>query len=293
MRELRDTAADWIRDGRAAWVVEISAAQGSTPRAAGTRMLVASDAVVGTIGGGRLELEAIRLARERLDATQAPAPAFERRFALGPSLGQCCGGSLTLRFVPLGRAALADWPAAQPRFHLMLYGAGHVGRAIAAVLEAVPCTVDWIDEREGEFALAMVARGGRPWPAHIRIRCADAVEAEVSHAPPGAFHLVLTHSHALDLAICEAVLRRGDFGFLGLIGSRTKRARFARRLGERGIAAHRIARLTSPIGIDGIRGKEPGVIAVATVAQLLRLDGTCTPDAEARTEATAAAGPRD
>jgi len=293
MRELRDTAVHWIEHGRAAWVVEISAAQGSTPRTTGTRMLVARDAVAGTIGGGHLELEAIRLARERLNATQAPARAFERHFALGPALGQCCGGALTLRFAPLDRAALADWPAPQPRFHLMLFGAGHVGRAIATVLEAVPCNVDWIDGRDEEFALALADRAGRPWPAHIRTRCVDAIEAEVAHAPPGAFHLVLTHSHDLDLAICEAVLRRGDFGFLGLIGSRTKRARFLRRLGDRGIAADRIARLTSPIGVDGIAGKEPGVIAVAAVAQLLRLATPCAPDAEPRAEVAAASRTRD
>ena len=92
------------------------------------------------------------------------------------------------------------------------------------------------------------------------------------HAPPGAFYLVLTHSHDLDLAITEAVLRRGDFGYLGLIGSATKRARFLRRFEQRGIAPDALARLTCPIGVPGIAGKQPAVIALAVVAQLLQQD---------------------
>ncbi len=112
---------------------------------------------------------------------------------------------------------------------------------------------------------------GAGWPAHIRQVCVDAVEAEVGAAPPGAFYLVLTHQHELDLRISEAILRRGDFGYLGLIGSKTKRQRFIHRLEQRGVPAAAIARMTCPIGIEGIGGKQPEVLALAVVAQLLRV----------------------
>jgi xanthine dehydrogenase accessory factor len=156
-----------------------------------------------------------------------------------------------------------DWPTAAPRFTLQLYGAGHVGRAIVRLLQDLPCRVQWIDERESEFPAA-------PSAPHIERLCVEPVEAEVRQAPPGAFYLVLTHSHDLDMAITEAILRRGDFGYLGLIGSATKRARFLHRFEARGIAADTLARLTCPIGVPGIAGKEPEVIALGVVAQLLQ-----------------------
>jgi xanthine dehydrogenase accessory factor len=216
----RDTALRWAAEGRRAMVVEIASTRGSVPREAGTRMLVGGDEVHGTIGGGHLELQALATARERAGAR------FEQRVALGPSLGQCCGGALTLHFAPLDAEALARWPEEAPLFALQLYGAGHVGRAIVRLLEA-----------------------------------------EVALAVPGSFFLVLTHSHDLDLRLSAAILRRADFGFFGLIGSATKRARFEHRLAERGLAT---ARMTCPIGVAGIAGKAPEVIAVAAVAQLLQ-----------------------
>ena len=124
--------------------------------------------------------------------------------------------------------------------------------------------MQWVDERESEFP-------AEPSPPHIERLCVEPVEAEVRAAPPGAFYLVLTHSHDLDLAITQAIMKRGDFGFFGLIGSKTKRVRFERRLAERGIDADVIARLTCPIGVAGIEGKAPEVIAVAVVAQLLQV----------------------
>ncbi|EWS53676.1 xanthine dehydrogenase accessory protein XdhC [Methylibium sp. T29] len=158
-----------------------------------------------------------------------------------------------------------------PRFHLQLYGAGHVGRAIVALLASIDCRVQWIDEREAEFdAFAALA----PLPPHVQALCVDAVEAEVAQAPPGACYLVLTHEHDLDLRITEAVLRRGDFAYCGLIGSRTKRARFVHRFQERGVSDAAIARLTCPIGLPGITGKEPAVLAIAAVAQLLQATGS-------------------
>lgn len=242
--------------------VRVLATRGSVPRESGTRMLVAADAVAGTIGGGHLELRAIAAARRRLAAGE-DAPQDES-IALGPGLGQCCGGALVLRTQRLGPSTLAAWPAPAPRFVLQLYGAGHVGRAIVRLLEGIDCRVQWIDERESEFPQAAS-------PPHIERVCVEPVEAEVALAPSGAAYLVLTHSHDLDLRITEAIVRRGDFGYLGLIGSETKRARFVHRLQARGIDAAALARMTCPIGVPGIAGKEPEVIAVAVVAQLLQL----------------------
>lgn len=260
-RELHDTAAAWLAAGRPAMEVQVLSHRGSVPREAGTRMLVAADAVAGTIGGGHLEWQAIAQARRQL-AEGASGP-LDTAVALGPSLGQCCGGALTLRTQALSPSVLAAWPVTAPQFHLQLYGAGHVGRAIAALLENIDCTVDWVDEREDEFP-------ARPGPPHVRRVAVEPAEAEVRLAPAGARYLVLTHSHDLDMRITEAVLRRGDFAYLGLIGSQTKRQRFLHRFEARGVPAPALARLTCPIGVPGIAGKEPAVIAVAVVAQLLQ-----------------------
>ena len=270
----RRTAQSWLAERRPAMLVQVLAARGSVPRGVGTRMLVAADTVAGTIGGGHLELQAIQRARVMLAAGRSVSGSAgeanpglatdDQTIALGPTLGQCCGGALTLRTAPLGAAALADWPDEAPLFDLQLYGAGHVGRATVHLLETLPCRVTWIDEREAEFPATASA-------PHITRLCVDAVEAEVQQALPGAFYLVLTHSHDLDLRITEAVLRRGDFGFFGLIGSATKRARFLARLTQRGVAAGAMARLTCPIGVAGIPGKQPEQIALAVVAQLLQV----------------------
>jgi xanthine dehydrogenase accessory factor len=252
----------WLAEGRPTVVVEVAGHRGSVPRESGTRMLVAEHEAVGTIGGGHLEWRAIADARRLL---RGESVATEQRIPLGPALGQCCGGTVTLRLQPLAESRPAEWCVPEPRFMLQLYGAGHVGRAIIRLLEGIACRVLWIDEREDQFP-------AEPSAAHIERLCVEPVEAEVSQAPPAAFHLVLTHSHDLDLAITQAVLKRGDFGWLGLIGSKTKRQRFLHRLQERGITPEALARLTCPIGLPGIAGKEPEVIAVAVVAQLLSLD---------------------
>ena len=188
-----------------------------------------------------------------------------QRNALGPSLGQCCGGALDLRYTPLQDADPAAWVASPPRFTLQLYGAGHVGRAIVRLLADLPCKVSWIDERESEFP-------STPLPPHIERVCVEPVEAEVAVAAPGTCFLVLTHSHGIDLALTHAILSRGDFRWFGLIGSQTKRARFERRLAERGLPTELSARMVCPIGVPGVLGKEPEVIALAVVTQLLMLD---------------------
>ncbi len=246
--------------------VRIAEVRGSAPRETGACMLVGPDFERGSIGGGHLEWHAQRRARELLAQWRAePGPAVRETHALGPSLGQCCGGVVTLEYAA---SALLELPPAPPLFHLQLHGAGHVGRALVRLLATLPCQVDWVDERDDAFAGA--ALDGGPGPACIRQLAVDAPQAEVALAPAGAFVLVMTHSHELDARICEAALRRDDLGLVGLIGSRTKRARFEHRWLARGLAPQALQRLVCPIGIPGITGKQPEVLALAVAAQLLQ-----------------------
>jgi xanthine dehydrogenase accessory factor len=299
---------DWLRTlhdevlARGAPVVRVVVAtvRGSAPREAGACMLVTPEGERGTIGGGHLELVATRIAREMLEP--AAAPARLDRFSLAASLGQCCGGIVELWFQRYGAADLADLAEAlrlrdsgappeaiaalasrdpnaarYERFSpsltpLWLFGAGHVGSALVHVLAPLPFHITWLDSREnrGQTPVVVAAsenhnRGQTP------VLHAPEPAGEVRTMPPGAWALVMTHSHDEDFAICEALLRDGRFGWAGVIGSAPKTARFRQRLLQRGFSAAQIARLTMPIGIGGIRSKEAGAIAVAVAAQLLQL----------------------
>lgn len=234
--------ADLERAGEPAVLVTVLAARGSAPREAGCKMVVSADCLFGTIGGGRLEHVAIGIARGLLDGAGGPVT---RDFPLGPALGQCCGGHVSLLFEPVR----------PPAWQVALFGAGHVGRAVASLLATLPCRLAWIDSRLDAF----------PPPSRGRV-CADPA-SEVAALPAGGFALVMTHDHQLDYAIVSAALRRGDLGFVGLIGSETKRARFASRLAREGIDD---AALVCPIGLAGIDGKHPAEIAIAVVAQMMQ-----------------------
>ena len=224
--------------------------RGSAPREAGTRMLVEAQTVRGTIGGGNLEYTALKIAREMLLAGETRR---ERRFALGDSLGQCCGGSVTLLF------SAVETPAVHTPcdLHVVLFGAGHVGKEVARILERLPCRLTWIDPRPDAFP----PRVG----ANVKISIEEEPAWMVDEAPPGAFYLVMTHSHALDLEIVERILRRNDVAFCGLIGSQTKAAKFRARLERRDVSTQK---LVCPIGVVKA-GKHPAEIAVSAVAQLL------------------------
>ena len=257
-------------------VVIVAAADGSTPREAGAFMIVAADETVGTIGGGEAERRAVEAARKMLAGGEARAALT---LPLGPELDQCCGGRLKLAIARVespGDGPVALWPGG-PVVHdpaetpVLVYGAGHVGAAVVTALAPLPFAVDWIDPRSEAI-----------WPApapHPCRRLAIPEEAAM-RAPPDAIHLVMTHSHAVDLEIVAAVLSR-PFRFLGLIGSATKRATFERRLAERGLSA---ARMTSPIGLPQIRGKAPAVIAASVAAQLLALESAAAPEPARRHE---------
>jgi xanthine dehydrogenase accessory factor len=224
--------------------------RGSAPREAGTRMWVDADRVHGSIGGGNLEYTALNIAREML----LSAETFkERKFALGASLGQCCGGSVTLHFTKKDVLASSE----KSLFHLALFGAGHVGKEVARILERLRCRVTWIDPRPDIFPEKIAA--------NIRLAIEEEPAWMVDEAPPGAYYLVMTHSHALDLEIVERVLKRNDVAFLGLIGSETKAAKFRARLNAKGIDS---SRLVCPVGLFKA-GKHPAEVAISAVAQLL------------------------
>jgi xanthine dehydrogenase accessory factor len=160
-----------------------------------------------------------------------------------------------------GRRWLVDHVPA-PRAHVMLFGAGHVGAAVVRLLADLPCRVTWVDEREDLFPPVL--------PANVVAEATDVPEAMVDEAPAGTSFLVMTHNHALDQRLTEAILRRpAHQDWFGLIGSDTKRKQFEHRLRDRGISRARLDDMVCPIGVPGIKGKEPAVIAVAVVAQLL------------------------
>jgi xanthine dehydrogenase accessory factor len=314
---------------KAAVLVTVAIVEGSGPREAGAKMLVDAGRPHGTIGGGHLELRAVEVARGMLASGEARRL---ERFALGPSLGQCCGGVVHLAFeladgehmarlrarcnedtwrlvaldgapdsalfdaggrpvvpaqaeahghggqphagVPIfsrqrgthvmqeqdGRRWLVDLAAA-PRAQLVLFGAGHVGAAIVRALAELPCRVTWVDEREDQFPSGV--------PPNVTIEATDIPESVVANAPDGACYLVMTHSHALDQRLSEAILSRPGVLWFGLIGSHTKRKQFEHRLRARGIDPARIAAMECPIGLPGITGKQPAVIAASVAAQLL------------------------
>jgi len=330
-------------------VVTIADARGSTPRESGAAMVVTPDAIVGTIGGGHLEYEATRLAREALAGVgtgATPAATWLVRFPLAARLGQCCGGVATVAFQTVARADAA-WlataracertlapfalvaaigsgavatarllvtaddargtlgdagldsvaiAAARDRlttaggapsggtgvatfagvtlllhvvhpadFNVLVFGNGHVGRALVHVLGALPAHVTWVDARESDFPADV--------PANVEIIATDIPDAELRAAPPASYVVIMTHSHALDFDLAFASLARDDWRYLGMIGSRAKRAQFERRAAERGLPPDASARVTCPIGAAsaGISSKEPGAIAIAVAAELLAL----------------------
>lgn len=254
----------------------VGATRGSVPRETGAWMAVFSGAtggVIGTIGGGHLEWDAMRQAREAL-ASPGAAAVWEQPVTLGPSLGQCCGGALVLRFERVDASHLDTLRERLKAGHtpLALFGGGHVGRAIVQAVAPLPFDVTWIDSRDEVFP--------RDVPDHVRTEHSDPVQAAVRELAPRACVLIMSFSHAEDLDIVATCLQRqrelGDLGFIGLIGSATKWATFRSRLRQRGFSDAELARITCPIGLPGIRGKQPAVIAASVVAQLL-LETAATP----------------
>ena len=257
-------------------LVRVVSTQGSVPREAGAWMGVFADSVVGTIGGGHLEFEGMARARALLAVPGAsPGPEtslpMQARFALGPSLGQCCGGVVHLAFE---RVSASDLPALRQMLDtaltpVALFGGGHVGHALARVLAPLPFRLSWIDSRDGVFPHDL--------PARVACEHSEPVQSAIAGLAPQSRVLIMSFSHAEDLEIVASCLLRqrkeADLPYVGLIGSQTKWATFRHRLEARGFSAEELAHITCPIGIAGIAGKEPEVIAVAVAAQLLQTLG--------------------
>ena len=297
MRDWADPALALLAAGEAACLVTVLATEGSAPREAGARMVVTFGRAAGSIGGGALEHRLIDQARALL----AQGAGWRvQDYPLGPLLAQCCGGRVRVLLERL-HAADADWigraldrqvdlafdlgfeaervvrrphlrgapPTARgplptpgdvladrfdaPAPEALIFGAGHVGAALARALAPLPFRSRLIDTRPGFEALSLSEAGA---------------EARAGAAGPGAFVLVMTHDHALDYRLVAAALR-GEAGFVGLIGSATKRAKFQHRLRDDGLGPASAERLRCPIGLPGVTGKEPAVIAAAVAAQLL------------------------
>jgi xanthine dehydrogenase accessory factor len=216
-------------------------------------------------------LEALR-GRRRADSWRVTAIDGEPACALFDTGGKFISGSGAVpAFVDIAAGIVSDeagrrWlvdPILAPRANVLLFGAGHVGAAIVRALGELPCSVTWVDERDDMFPAAI--------PANVTVEVTDTPETLVALAPPNATYLVMTHSHALDQRLCEAILAREHVGWFGLIGSKTKRAQFESRMAARGIAPERIATMVCPIGLPGIVDKAPPVIAASVAAQLLIL----------------------
>ena len=245
-------------------LVHVDSVQGSGPREVGAWMAVLADQVINTIGGGNLEFQAVDEARLMLGGAQA----VTHRYPLGPSLGQCCGGVVHLRFE---HVTPANAPALAQRLHapltpVVLFGGGHVGKALVQVLGTLPFSVTWVDSRDEIFPADV--------PFNVACEHSDPVQAAVADLPASARVLIMSFSHAEDLDVVAACLRRlrerNDLPYIGLIGSKSKWATFRHRLEERGFTAGELTRVTSPIGLPGITGKQPEVIAVSVAAQLLQ-----------------------
>lgn len=254
-------------------LVTVQETRGSTPREQGAWMaiaLAAPDVLIGSIGGGHLEWQAMREAYERLLACATTGGVPHEpvlRKALGPSLGQCCGGVVFLRFECFGPqdVAMVRKRLAPSLHRLALFGGGHVGRALVRVLAPLPFAIHWIDSRDEIFPEGLSSK--------VECEHSDPVQAAVPGIAPGSMVLIMSFSHAEDQDIVAACLTRqrkqADLPFIGLIGSKTKWATFRHRLEARGYTEEDFARIICPIGVPGIVGKDPEVIAVAVAAQLL------------------------
>lgn len=252
----------FLSDHRIAIVAELSSVRGSSPREQGAFMVVATDAMIGTIGGGALEYMVIARARQAMRDGLAPGVMD---VPLGPEIGQCCGGrvvvSLKVVTPELGRELVARVRERElKRPQIYLFGSGHVGKALAQALAALPLSVHVIDTRPDEL---------NDLPAGVEARAVPMPEAVVRSAPAGSSFVILTHDHALDFMIAAEALKRTDAPYVGMVGSRSKRAKFASWYRGEGGKEEALRRLVLPIGDLGLVDKRPEVIAALAAAEIM------------------------
>ncbi len=262
MNFLEDSLEGFLAREHRVVIVEVSAVRGSAPRDEGTFMLVAPSEIHGTIGGGRLEHAAIENARKLLADAGGEA---RLDVPLGPENGECCGGRVELAFTIAdeeARKALDARLAQEERLkpQVWVFGAGHLGRALADALTLLPLKVFVVEERESELGQVT---------SQVRHRQNAMPEALVADIPPGAAVVIVTHDHALDFRIARAALARTDLAYVGMVGSKSKRGSFLRYLEEEGADRAAADRLVLPIGGTAVDDKRPAVIAAMTAGELL------------------------
>ncbi|ADZ91006.1 xanthine dehydrogenase accessory protein XdhC [Marinomonas mediterranea] len=249
---------DWIQEaarleasGIDFIMVSVLNIKGSTPREVGAKMLVSQHGLFGTIGGGHLEYKAIEHARAQLSSNIEGITTED--FPLGATLGQCCGGFVTVLYES----------AIHSVRHIAIYGAGHVGKAVVHCLGNIPARISWVDSRENEYPTEV--------PTNTTKRLYDLPVDSVADMPKDTYFLILTHNHQLDLELVETILKRNDAKFLGVIGSKTKSARFKHRLKAKGFSNQQINTMQCPVGDPDIISKQPGEIAISIAASILKV----------------------
>ena len=263
MPAVREDIRDFLRRAQAAILVEVTGAAGSTPRDTDAWMLVSERDIFATIGGGQLEYMAIDHARRALRFQIAAEPM---NVPLGPEIGQCCGGRVGLSFTPVTPSIARDLVARSDREmasrpHVYVFGAGHVGDALAMALSLAPLRVILVDTREDELIASTVPR--------IETCLTAMPEAVVRDAPAGSSFVILTHDHALGFLIAAEALKRPDAAYVGMIGSKTKRATFRNWLSREIGHPDLFENLVCPIGGTAVKDKRPAVIAALAAAEIM------------------------
>ncbi|WP_375278810.1 xanthine dehydrogenase accessory protein XdhC [Pseudoalteromonas marina] len=232
-------------------IATVLGTNGSTPRGTGSKMVISGEHIYDSLGGGHLEYVVIEKARELLAKGEA-AQVIEQ-FNLGANLGQCCGGAATVMLECMQCE----------RFTLDIYGAGHVAQALIGILAQLPMRIRWIDSRADVFPQVI--------PNNV-IKVVDEEPTEqVKRAPKANNYLILTHNHQLDFALTQAIIKRADANWLGVIGSDTKAKRFKQRLAHRNFTTEQIKQMTCPVGLENVTGKLPMEVAISISGQLIGL----------------------
>lgn len=232
-------------------LITVIAQSGSSPRDIGTKMVVTDSEIYATIGGGHLEFEVMRTARELIKNGESCIK--QESYPLSAKLGQCCGGEVTILFE-------SHIVTAQ---HIALFGAGHVAQALVPILSQLPVKIDWFDERE-DIDAHMSSK-------NVEAIVTDSCSSEVKLLPKNSFVLVMTHNHQQDFDIVLNAVQRPDIHYVGMIGSETKAKRFQYRLRQRDISQENIEKLISPVGNLDVPGKSPIEVAISISAQIVSL----------------------
>ncbi|QFU25295.1 xanthine dehydrogenase accessory protein XdhC [Shewanella eurypsychrophilus] len=246
-------AFELSQQGRAYVLVTLVGVSGSTPRNSGTKMVISKDDIFDTIGGGHLEHKSIKHAHKMLAAGKSCQHL--EHFQLGTNLGQCCGGNASVMFECFASVGV----------NIMVFGAGHVGKALVAILAGLPCQVTWVDSRAEQFPADVENYH------NVTKVISEEPEFEVASMPENSYFVVMTHNHQMDFEISQAILKRGDFHYLGLIASGTKWRRFQQRYKHREIDPNQVARMSCPIGLEQVGGKLPMEVAVSVSGEIINL----------------------